>query len=118
MARPFNKQIKHTTAARFEEYHTLLPSTNKLSPGSLLLHNDPSDILSLPETTIDITDHPTLAHPPFTIYLTLPPIGSSIGCVLTSCLWNNLPYITQMTPGSFLAKHLNLMDLSTPPIRS
>jgi len=32
--------------------------------------------------TIDLTDHPKLTHPPFTLHLSLPPIG----CTLASCL--------------------------------
>jgi hypothetical protein len=52
---PSTNTIKHTTAARFDEYRTLLSSTNTLPPGSLLLHNNPSDKVSLPETTADIT---------------------------------------------------------------
>jgi hypothetical protein len=103
---PSTNTIKHTTAARFDEHYTLLPSKNTLSPGSTLLHNNTPDQLSLPETIIDITDHPQLTQPPFTIHLSLPPLGTPIGCTLASCLWNNLPCISQTTPGSFLAKQL------------
>ena len=57
-----------------------IPSSNQLSPGSLLLQND--NITTLPNSTVEInlTDTPHLQSDIFSLTITLPPQGQFLGC--------------------------------------
>jgi hypothetical protein len=77
-----------------------IPSSNQLSPGSLLLQND--NITNLPNPTIEInlTDTPRLQSDIFSLTFTLPPVGQFLGCSISTCTYHNLPYIPPITRGS------------------
>jgi hypothetical protein len=92
---PTTNTVKLACAVHFDEYNTPTSSTDHISPGSILLR-DPSisNLPSTPDYTIDISNRPYLNTPPFDITLHLPPSGTPLGCTITTCSYNNLPYIT------------------------
>jgi hypothetical protein len=104
---PTTTTVKLACAVYFDEYNTPTSTNDHISPGSILLH-DPSstNLPSTPDYTIDISDHPYLDAPPFDIQLTLPPSGSPIGCTITTCSYNNLPYIETFQRNTQLHKLL------------
>ncbi len=104
---PSTNQVKHASAFRFDEYNTKQTSTNTLSPGALALLNEDPGILPL-ECTIDILDHPHLESAPFMFQLTIPPQGSTFGCVISNDTYHNRPYISSFTPGTPLVDSLLL----------
>jgi hypothetical protein len=101
---PSTDTIKHACAVRFDEHDVPLSSTNTPSPGSLLLRDDPSITIPQPTTEIDITNSPHLDSNIFSLTFTLPPLGQYLGCQLSTCLYNNLPYFSSFTKGTQLAQ--------------
>jgi len=102
---PSTNVVKHANAVRFDELNTRLTSSDQLSPGALILSgSDPS----IPELTsiIDLTDHPHLGTTPFMISLQLPPLGTGLGCYISTDTYHNLPYISSFTSGTPLSQQL------------
>jgi hypothetical protein len=87
---PTTNEVKHANAVRFDEYNVPLTSTDKPSPGTLLLQNDtPPDIPS-PTTEINLSETPHLQSTIFTLSITIPPIGQFLGCHICTCTYHNL----------------------------
>lgn len=99
--------VKHASTVQFDEFNMHLYDTNQLSPSALLLSgNDAPDLT--PYTIVDITDHPHLDSPPFTIQLAIPPLPILLGCELLTDTYHNVPYIGWFLPGTPLAVSLLL----------
>ena len=72
--------IHYCTTARFYEFTTMLPSRD-LSPGCQLSHgqtppNPP------PTATLNVSDHPFIAFPPYIFQMSPPQIGTTIGIII------------------------------------
>ncbi len=103
---PTTNSVKHAYAVKFDEFNTPSSPTDMVSPGRLLLQSSDTSSITLPECSIDTQSTPLLGHPIFSIQLSLPPIGQSIGCTITTCSYNNLPYIESFHRGTSLAQSL------------
>lgn len=108
---PSSNTVKHASAFRFDEYNTKRQESDTLSPGALILADANPGNLPL-ESSITILDHPHLESQPFTIQVLIPPLGSPIGCVISSDTYHNLPYICEFTPGTALASSLLLQTVN------
>jgi hypothetical protein len=104
---PTTCQVKHAFAVKFDEHCTPTSVNDHISPGSFLLSSDPTPILSLPDITINTTDHPLLDSPMFDLHVSIPPHGTPIGCTILTCTYYNLPYISTTAKGSSLATGLS-----------
>jgi hypothetical protein len=104
---PSTSTVKHAHAVRFDELNTRLNENDPLSPGALILSGTETPTIET-STTVDITDHPHLDTPPFTIQLALPPLPTFLGCELSTDTYHNLPYISKFHPGTPLATSLLL----------
>jgi hypothetical protein len=100
---PNTRQVKHAFAVKFDEHCMPTSVDDHVSPGSFLLLSDPTPILSLPDSDINTTDHPSLDSPLFDLHIAIPPKNTLIGCTLMTCNYYNLPYIRSTTKGSSLA---------------
>ncbi len=99
---PTSNIVKHANAIYFDEYNTPLTVEDKLSHGASILFGNTTPPLGL-TSSVDITDLPHLGTTPFTIQLTIPCQGSSVGCQITTDTYNKLPYICSFIPDSPLA---------------
>jgi len=102
---PSTNEDKHANAVHFDEYNVPVPSSNKPSPGSLLLQHDTIPNLPDPMVEINLSDTPHLQSDIFSLTFILPPLGQSLGCYIATCTYHNLPYISSITKGSHLAQH-------------
>lgn len=103
---PSTNQVKHAFAVRFDEHQVRLSSDEQLSPGSLLLAHPDSPTLVLPECSVDLSNMPHFDSAIFSFELFIPKSGSSIGCVISTDTYYNLPYISTFLPGTPLAQIL------------
>ncbi len=103
---PSSEQVKHTFTVKFDKHCTPMSTTGHIPPSSLLLTNTASPV-NLPEIGRKLSNQPTFDAPIFQLYLVLPPQGTPVGCTITSCSYNNLPYFTTFVKGSSLATSLS-----------
>ena len=54
----------------------------------------------VPDTSINIHDHPFLDSPPHIFQISLPPTGTTLGITIKECNYHKLPYIASSTHGS------------------
>jgi hypothetical protein len=101
---PSTNEVKHANAARFDEHNVHISSSDQLSPGSLLLHNDTISSLPNPAVEINLSDTPHIQSDIFSLTFTLPPLGKYPGCSISTCTYHYLPYISSITKGSQLAQ--------------
>jgi hypothetical protein len=78
---PSSRQVKHAFAVKFDEYCTPI---------------SPSDHV-----------HSSFDGPLFQLHLALPPKGTPLGCILQTCSYYNLPFISHYTKGTLLATSLS-----------
>jgi hypothetical protein len=69
---PTTNKVKHANAVRFDEYNVPLTSTDKPSPGTLLLQNDTLTDIPSPTTEINLSETPHLQSTIFTLSITIP----------------------------------------------
>jgi hypothetical protein len=103
---PSTNTVKHAYAVQFDEFHTPITPTDPIPPGRLLLTSPEPNITHIPNCSIDTQSTPLLGSPIFSTKLRLPPAGHSIGCTITTCTYNNLPYIATFHRGTSLAQTL------------
>jgi hypothetical protein len=103
---PVTNAVKHAYTVKFDEFSTPSSSADLISPGRLLLTSTDPSTVPLPDCSINTQSTPLLGSPIFSIQLRLPSTGLSLGCTITTCTYNNLPYIETFHRGTHLAQTL------------